>query len=104
MLIDAVTINPVPVVPGILATPLLVSVSAIDNMSGSGTVLAVTRNVVNPNIKGAGLVFVHLKIRAISSVNVAVGVTENTKLWPPDGAISAGVFGEPTGTFWLFVV
>ena len=78
--------------------------SAIESMSGSCTVLAVTKNVVNPNTSGAGLVFAHLNIRAISSVNVAVGVTANTKVWTCDGAISAGVLGEPTGTFWLFVV
>jgi hypothetical protein len=94
--------TPVPVVPGILTMPSLVGVAARATISGIGVGAAERRRVLSPEMLGAGLLFVQLKLRATSvGVMIPVGVRAKTKLRAVPAGISMGVSGGPV--IWLVV-
>src|SRR5512146_1171001 len=57
---------PVPLVPGMLAIPSLVSVATNATISGTGEPEAESKSVLSPVLIGAGLVFAQTKLNCTS--------------------------------------
>ena len=91
---------PVPFVPGIFTMPSLVVVAAKATISGTGVVDAESKSVFNPELTGAGLLFVQSKLSCTSvGGKGAVGVKAKTKLWAAPPGTLTGVLGVPV--IWL---